>query len=68
MTLARNSKEVFSFGMNKVIHPAPPIKFLNPLLPLMAPNPAPVNINGKGSNFVVNHFKVVKAGLRRRYA
>ena len=63
---ARNSEEVLGFRINKIGHPVPPINLLHPLLPLMASDPAPVDINRKGSNFVVDHLKIVKAGLRRR--
>ena len=32
----------------------------------MASDPVPVDINRKGSNFVVDHLEIVKAGLRHR--
>ena len=66
VTAARHSEEVLGFRINKIIHLAPPINVLQSLFPLMASDPAPVDINRKGSNFVVDHLEIVKARLRHR--
>ena len=66
MTSARDSEKALGFRINKIIHPAPSINVLESLFPLMASDPAPVDINRKGSNFVVDHLEIVKAGLRDR--
>ena len=64
---ALTSKEILSHSINHVIHPGPPIKFLNTLFSLVTPNPSPVDVNRESCNPVVNGLKVVKARLRNRY-
>ena len=68
MTSVRHSEEVLGFRINKIIHLAPPINGKQTPFPLMSPDPAPVDINRKSSNFVVDHLEIVKAGLRHRKA
>ena len=66
VTSARDNEKVLGFRINKIIHLAPPINVLQTQFSLMSPDPAPVDINRKGSNFVVDHLEIVKAGRRHR--
>jgi hypothetical protein len=65
-TSAGDSEEILGFGVDQVVHLTPPVNRLNALLALVAPNPAPVDGNGKGGNNVVDNLEIVEAGLGDR--